>query len=180
VALLLHPNFQGTARLDTLPHVELLEFEGQNVQEIFARARVLVTDYSSMFFNAAYIERPIVYFQFDRDRVNAGWHLGRHGYFDYERDGYGPVTFTADEAVAALSKTVEAGPHPDPVYLQRIQESFPTRDGRCCERVANAILESRSPHLLRRRTLRELAVGRARGAARRVVHAVRRPARPSR
>ena len=180
VALLLHPNFQGTARLDTLPHVELLEFEGQNVQEIFARARVLVTDYSSMFFNAAYIERPIVYFQFDRDRVNAGWHLGRHGYFDYERDGYGPVTFTADEAVAALSKTVEAGPDPDPVYLQRIQESFPTRDGRCCERVANAILESRSPHLLRRRTLRELAVGRARGAARRVVHAVRPPARPSR
>jgi glycosyltransferase involved in cell wall biosynthesis len=180
VALLLHPNFQGTARLDTMPHVRTLEFEGQNVQEIFARARVLVTDYSSMFFNAAYIERPIVYFQFDRDRVNAGWHLGRHGYFDYERDGYGPVTFTAGEAVAALTKTVEAGPEPDPVYLQRIQESFPERDGRCCERVVDAILESRHAHTYRRPTLRQVAVGRARGAARRALHAVRRPAPPSR
>jgi glycosyltransferase involved in cell wall biosynthesis len=139
VALLLHPNFQGTATLDTLPHVQTLTFEGQNVQETFARARVLVTDYSSMFFNAAYIERPIVYFQFDKERVDAGWHLGRRGYFDYERDGFGPVTFTAGEAVAEIIKTVEAGPEPPPLYLERMQESFPRRDGRCCERVADAI-----------------------------------------
>jgi CDP-glycerol glycerophosphotransferase (TagB/SpsB family) len=139
VAVLLHPNFQGTATLDTLPHVQTLTFEGQNVQETFARARVLVTDYSSMFFNAAYIERPIVYFQFDKERVDAGWHLGRRGYFDYERDGYGPVTFTAGEAIAEIIKTVEAGPEPPPLYLERMQESFPRRDGRCCERVADAI-----------------------------------------
>ena len=145
VALLLHPNFQDSARLDVGPHVRELSFEGQNVQETFARARVLVTDYSSMFFNAAYLERPVVYFQFDHERVNAGWHLGRHGYFDYERDGYGPVTFSADQAVAAITKTVEGGPEPDPLYLERIRASFPQRDGRCCERVADAIIESMGP-----------------------------------
>jgi len=145
VALLLHPNFQATGKLDTLPHVRTLSFEGQNVQEIFARARVLVTDYSSMFFNAAYIERPVVYFQFDRDLVNAGWHAGRRGYFDYERDGFGPVTLTVDEAVTAITKIVESGPEPDPLYLERIRSSFPDRDGRCCERVANAIIESTRP-----------------------------------
>jgi glycosyltransferase involved in cell wall biosynthesis len=145
IALLLHPNFQATARLETLPHVSLLHFEGENVQESFARARVLVTDYSSMFFNAAYIERPVVYFQFDRDRVHAGWHLGRRGYFDYDRDGFGPVTLTADEAVAAITKTVEQGPEPEPEYLERIRASFPERDGRCCERVADAIAESTRP-----------------------------------
>jgi hypothetical protein len=142
VALLLHPNFQATAQLNTLPHVVPMSFEGQNVQELFARARVVVTDYSSMFFNAAYIERPVVYFQFDRDRVNAGWHLGRKGYFDYERDGYGPVTLTSDEALAAITKTVESGPEPDPMYLDRMRTSFPDRDGRCCERVADVIAES--------------------------------------
>jgi glycosyltransferase involved in cell wall biosynthesis len=145
IALLLHPNFQDSARLDVGPHVRHLSFEGQNVQETFARSRVLVTDYSSMFFNAAYLERPVVYFQFDHERVNAGWHLGRHGYFDYERDGYGPVTFSADQAVAAITKTVESGPEPDPVYLDRIRESFPQRDGRCSERVADAIIESMGP-----------------------------------
>jgi hypothetical protein len=176
VALLLHPNFQDTARLDTPPHVTSLHFEGQNAQELFARARVLVTDYSSMFFNAAYIERPVVYFQFDRDRINAGGHLGRRGYFDYERDGYGPVALTVDGAVAAVVKTVESGPEPEPEYLDRIRASFPRRDGRCCERVANAIVastkaspaqEGRAPVLLR-------LAGRVRRLGRRTTHGVRR------
>ena len=64
---------------------------GQNVQEIFASARVVVTDYSSMAFNAAYIDRPLVYFQFDPDTMFGGGHVGRQGYFEYERDGFGPV-----------------------------------------------------------------------------------------
>lgn len=145
VALLMHPNFQETGQLDTQSHVVPLHFEGQNIQELFARSRVLVTDYSSMFFNAAYIERPVVYFQFDRDRMNAGWHLGRHGYFDYERDGYGPVTLTVDDAADAVVKAVENGPEPETMYLERIRESFPDRDGRCCERVADAIIESTRP-----------------------------------
>jgi CDP-glycerol glycerophosphotransferase (TagB/SpsB family) len=150
VAVLLHPNFQSTARLDLAPHVRALGFEGQNVLETFARARVLVTDYSSMFFNAAYIDRPVVYFQFDRDRVESGWHLGRHGYFDYEHDGFGPVTYSAGEALAAITKTVESGPAPDPVYLDRIRAAFPLRDGRCCERVTNAIAQSTRPVQLTR------------------------------
>ena len=112
------------------------------MQRLFARSRVLVTDYSSMFFNAAYIERPIVYFQFDRDRMLSGAHVGRRGYFDYEQHGFGPVTLTVDDAVAATVKSVENGPEPDPVYLARINESFPNRDGRCCERAADAIAES--------------------------------------
>jgi CDP-glycerol glycerophosphotransferase (TagB/SpsB family) len=177
VATLLHPNFQGAAQLETPRHVRHLSFEGQNVQETFARARVLVTDYSSMFFNAAYLERPVVYFQFDRERVNAGWHLGRHGYFDYARDGYGPVTLTADEAIAAITKTVESGPDPEPEYLERIRESFPERDGRCCERVVDAIIESMGPApLVGRPSFRAALVGRVRGVGRRAVDVVRRPA----
>ncbi len=177
VALLLHPNFQGAAQLDHLPHVRSLQFEGQQVQELFARARVLVTDYSSMFFNAAYIERPVVYFQFDRDRVLSGWHLGRPGYFDYERDGFGPVTRTVDDAIAAVVKAVDNGPDPEPVYLDRIRASFPDRDGRCCERVADAIAASTTPAVRRpRRSLARRAAGRARRELGRAAARARRPA----
>jgi CDP-glycerol glycerophosphotransferase (TagB/SpsB family) len=176
IGLLMHPNFQTTGRLDTPRHVRPLTFEGENVQELFARARVLVTDYSSMFFNAAYIERPIVYFQFDRERIETGWHLGRHGYFDYDRDGFGPVTLTADEAVEAIVKTVEAGPEPEPMYLDRIREAFPERDGRCCERVADAIVASTRPAApaVRRPLLVERAARRAQHLVR---GAIRRPRR---
>jgi glycosyltransferase involved in cell wall biosynthesis len=175
VALLLHPNLLGEARLETLPHVRQLSFEGHNVQEYFARARVLVTDYSSMFFNAAYIERPIVYFQFDRDLINAGWHTGRHGYFDYERDGFGPVALTVEETLAAIRKTVENGPEPEQVYLDRIRTTFPERDGRCSERVAEAVLASMGPGFRGTRpSVRAAVSGRVRRLGGRALAPVRR------
>jgi CDP-glycerol glycerophosphotransferase (TagB/SpsB family) len=95
-----------------------------------------------MAFNAAYIERPVVYFQFDRDRVLSGEHLGRRGYFDYERDGYGPVAATYDEALTAITETVDFGAKPRPEYASRIHEAFPHRDGKCTERVYKAIAKS--------------------------------------
>ena len=143
VGLLLHPDLQPVrTQLDVPDHVRLLSFEDEDVRETFARARVLVTDYSSMAFNAAYIERPVVYFQFDRERVLSGEHLGRRGYFDYHQHGYGPVTETCEQALAAIVEAVEQGPHPAPEYLARIEEAFPVRDGKCTRRVYRAIVRS--------------------------------------
>jgi glycosyltransferase involved in cell wall biosynthesis/CDP-glycerol glycerophosphotransferase (TagB/SpsB family) len=143
LGLLLHPNMQSVVpQLEFPPHVRLFSFEGQNVQETFARAWVVVTDYSSMAFNAAYIDRPLVYFQFDRSRFFGGGHPGRPGYFNYERDGFGPVVVDVDAAEKAITEAVEQGPNPAPEYWARIAEAFPHRDGKCCERVANAIENS--------------------------------------
>jgi hypothetical protein len=140
LGLLMHPNLQAVApSLGLPPEIETFGFEGTDVRELFARARVVVTDYSSMAFNAAYIDRPIVYFQFDHERMFSGGHVGRRGYFRYERDGFGPVAYAADEAVAAIVGAVEYGPEPRPEYLKRIADAFPARDGRCCERVVAAI-----------------------------------------
>jgi hypothetical protein len=143
VGLLLHPNLQSIGDQLAVPeHVHLLGFAGEDIRETFARARVLVTDYSSMAFNAAYIERPVVYFQFDRDRVRSGEHLGRPGYFDYARDGFGPLTESREQALAAIEDAVEKGPHPAPEYLARIEAAFPVRDGRCTRRTYRAIVRS--------------------------------------
>ncbi len=143
VAFLPHPNMDVLAgRLDLPPHVEVMSFEGRDVRELFARSAVLLTDYSSVAFNAAYLDRPVVYFQFDRERMLQGGHVGRAGYFDYGRDGFGPVTETADAAVAAAVDIVDRGRTPDQVYLDRTAATFPLRDGRCRERVVAAIEES--------------------------------------
>ncbi|MFP5282463.1 MAG: CDP-glycerol glycerophosphotransferase family protein, partial [Actinomycetes bacterium] len=146
VAFLPHPNLQAAVPSLGLPgHISPLSFAGTDVQKYFARAAVLVTDYSSIAFNAAYIDRPVVYFQFDEERVRSGGHVGRQGYFDYRRDGFGPVTTTVSSAVAAVAETVRAGRTPAPVYAQRIAATFPHRDGHCCRRVTDAILRSTLP-----------------------------------
>jgi CDP-glycerol glycerophosphotransferase (TagB/SpsB family) len=138
-----HPNLHDVLHELALPAwVQPLSYQDNSVQELFARAAVLVTDYSSIAFNAAYIERPVVYFQFDADRVLGGGHVGQRGYFSYERDGFGPVTATVAEAEAAIVQTVRAGRSPGSVYQERIDATFPDRDGRCCRRVTEAIIAS--------------------------------------
>lgn len=144
IGFLPHPNLQALLpRLDLPAHVQALTYDGVDVQEYFARARVLVTDYSSIAFNAAYLNRPVVYYQFDADLVAQGGHVGRPGYFSYERDGFGPVTATQDETVAAVAAALAHGPDPQPEYLARIEAAFPVRDGGCSERVIAAVLAMR-------------------------------------
>ena len=142
-----HPNVQPVlGEMDLPAHVEPLSFTGTDVQAIYAQCALLVTDYSSVAFNAAYLDRPVVYYQFDRDEVEAGAHIGRKGYFEYERDGFGPVARTHDEAIAAIVASIEAGAHPTPVYQARIDRTFVDRDGRACERVVAAIEERSRPY----------------------------------
>ncbi len=144
VAFLPHPDLQpAVPDLDLPAHVRPFTFA--DAQELFARSAVLVTDYSSMAFNAAYINRPVVYFQFDREAVLSGSHLGRRGYFDYERDGFGPLTTTLPEAIEAIVATLRAGRNPEPEYQRRIDAAFPARDGLCCARVVDAVVASAKP-----------------------------------
>jgi glycosyltransferase involved in cell wall biosynthesis len=142
VGFLPHPNLQPVLpHLDLPGHVQKLSYDG-DVQELFARARVLVTDFSSVAFNAAYLDRPVVYFQFDEDVVLGGGHVGRRGYFDYRRDGFGPVTVTPEDAVQATTDALAHGPAPAAPYADRIAATFPDRDGQCCARVVDAIRAS--------------------------------------
>ncbi len=141
-----HPNLQSLlGRMELPAHVEPLAFAGVDVQELYARCALLVTDYSSVAFNTAYIDRPVVYFQFDRDAMLGGLHVGRKGYFDYVRDGFGPVVEDLQAAEAAIVAAIEHGPRPTPAYQQRIDATFPVRDGQACARVVTAVEELSRP-----------------------------------
>lgn len=142
LAFMPHPNF--TPYLETWgldPEIEVLSYASADVQEVLARAVVTVTDYSSVVFDGAAVRRPVVYFQFDREKVFGGGHTMRPGYFDYERDGFGPVTRTVDEAVEEIIRVIEADGKLAEPYATRVEETFGTLDGRSCERTAKAIKE---------------------------------------
>jgi CDP-glycerol glycerophosphotransferase (TagB/SpsB family) len=143
VVFLPHPNVsEVVGRLRLPEHVEAQSYAGHDVQQLIAHAVVMITDYSSVSFDAAYLDRPVVYFQFDADRVLDGGHNGRPGYYDHQLHGFGPVTTTIQDAVAAAGQiiTVDGG-RPAPLYARRIEQAFPDRDGRCCERTVAVIGE---------------------------------------
>lgn len=140
-----HPNMEAMLDLAELPeHVRTHHFSRVDVQALIADAAVLVTDYSSLASEAAYAGRPVVYYQFDRDEFFGGTGFRRLGRWSYERDGFGPVTRTVLEAVAAVGRIARHG-GPEPTYADRIERGFPLRDGRCCERTVSAIRAITAP-----------------------------------
>lgn len=140
IAFMPHPNMKPYLADFGLPEsVQVLSFATDDVQEVLARACAFVTDYTSVAFDAALLNIPITYFQFDRDEFFNGRHVGRQGYFDHRRDGFGPVVETSEEVVATLASDAENAWRPGAVYLDRERESFVAVDGRNRERVFEAM-----------------------------------------
>lgn len=139
LAFMPHPNLEAHIASFHLPSdVEVLTYQGADVQEVIARAAVLVTDYSSLAFEAAYIETPVTYFQFDSDEFFS-LHPHRPGYFDYGANGFGPVAATATAAAASVIAQLDGNHEEAALYAERARRFFLQRDGRNCERTFNAV-----------------------------------------
>ena len=126
-------------------HVEAHRYGDVDIQEVFARGAAIITDYSSNAFELAYLNRPAIYFQFDRDRFFSGQHVYRRGEWSYERDGFGPVVERVSEVLDELQRLVDSGMTAQEPYATRIDQAFAFRDGKSCERVFESILSARRP-----------------------------------
>lgn len=141
INVVLHPSLDLLVPDLGLPDgLTRVDMSTTSFQELLASAKLFVTDYSSLAFDAAYAAAPTVYYQFDRSTFFAGGHNYRQGYFDFEDDGFGPVTESASEAVSMVGDIVSGSLALD-CYLDRINSTFVWRDDNNCERIYSAIAE---------------------------------------
>ena len=139
IAIMPHPALGEILQSRPLHGVRFLNYLDNDVQDVLAHAAVVVTDFSSIAFEAALIDRPLVYFQFDRERFFGGTHIGGRGYFDYDKDGFGPVCETVPAAVAAITEIVSQGRVPSEPYATRMAETMSLRDGQARARIYQEI-----------------------------------------
>ena len=134
-----HPNLAMYLEDMDLPDwIETVDVRrGVSYQDLLARARVAITDFSSAVTEVAYLQRSVIYFQFDPEEIFKGDHVYKKGYFSFERDGFGPVVANPDDVMTRVQEALSG--REDPVYAERRQAAFPFRDGGCCERVCTAI-----------------------------------------
>jgi CDP-glycerol glycerophosphotransferase (TagB/SpsB family) len=142
ITFLLHPMMRGAAEHFAVPGVETIVQPSGSIQSLLARSALLLTDYSSVCFDMAYLARPTVHYQFDEAEFFGGAHTVRRGWFDYRRDGFGPVCEREEDVISEVHRILLAGGAPERLYAQRMRDFFPFRDGRCCERVYQAIREN--------------------------------------
>lgn len=124
----------------TLPGIEKVTCFNRSIQDVFLESAVMITDYSSTAFEMALLRRPVIYYQFD-NVTTQGAHTYQSGYFDYLRDGFGPVVGTRDKLFQALETLLQNECQPEQKYLECMQQTFVFRDEGNCERVYRAIRE---------------------------------------
>lgn len=117
------------------------------LQKLYRSAKIMVTDYSSVFFEMALLRKAILYYQFDLEEMYGGAHTSRLGYFEFERDGFGPVTYTEEALLNELTSILKSGGLPSPNYLKRMETALPLQDGQNRERTVQAIKNLYSPDL---------------------------------
>ena len=119
--------------------IRVLFWKDADISSLMQRAELLITDYSSVFMDIAYMERPVLYYQFDRREFRSE-HLPE-GYFDYDRDGFGPVSQTEDQLLSELDAIFANNSKLTDLYKTRIRAFYRLRDGKNCERTFQAIQE---------------------------------------
>ena len=140
VAFLPHPDLATALGDAWLPDgVIALAAVGEDAQSQLARAALLLTDYRPLAFDAAFIGRPVVYYQFDAAERGIGALRGRAASYDYGRDGFGPVVTEEAAVVAAVEAALAAGPGMAAPYDSRAAAAFPERDGQAWRRVVEAV-----------------------------------------
>lgn len=117
--------------------IVLADFANYDVQTLLKESKLLVTDYSSVFFDFAYMRKPVIYLQFDQDEFFEK-HYSR-GYFSFSTMGFGPVTENVDTTVASIMQSGDGGFCLTDTYAQRVERFFPLCDQNNCARIYDAI-----------------------------------------
>lgn len=111
---------------------------GIDYQEEFQKNALLITDFSSVAFDFAYLKKPVIYTHFDIDTFFQGQVYSK-GYFEYERDGLGPVCYDYETTLQTIIEYVENGCRLDPVYDERGNNFYNWFDENNCKRVYDEI-----------------------------------------
>ena len=117
--------------------VKIADFQHNDVQKLLIESDILITDYSSVFFDFAYMRKPIVYFHYNDAEFRSSHY--KEGYFHIKTDGFGDVALTGDEVVGSLNRILENNLQPDEVYLNRMNAFFKFNDTNNCKRNFEAI-----------------------------------------
>ena len=119
--------------------VKIKSLQNSDVQELLMESAMLVTDYSSVFFDFAYMKKPLTYWMFDR-KLFFSEQYGE-GYFKFEEHGFGPVFSKMEDVVDYIEKEFKSGMAVEEMYAKRRDMTFSDFSKDHCEKTYKAISE---------------------------------------
>ena len=117
--------------------VIICDRRSHDVQPLLKESLLLVTDYSSVHTDFAYMKKPLLYYQFDEEEVFTR-HYGR-GYYDYHTMGFGECVTEEDALLRLIEEYLDNGCVMKPQYRKRLEGFFQLYDTHNRERIYNEI-----------------------------------------
>lgn len=112
-----------------------IDYDRVKYQTLFNNGSVLVTDYSSVAFDFAYLYKPVIYYQYGND-----YHFdAENSFFNYETMGLGEISKDEDGLVDLIIEYMENDCKIKEEYCNRIKDFYLYTDKNNCKRVYEAI-----------------------------------------
>ena len=110
--------------------IECVPFGSRPLNEIMMQAEMLITDYSSVCWDMLYMDKPVIFYQFDRDK-----YLSAHGaYVDLEHGLPGDNTQDAERVLDHLEEHIRNGFCIKDEYKEQAEACFNHKDNKNCKR----------------------------------------------
>lgn len=135
-----HRNLQEYIKLfgSDKTKVKIASFMNYDVQDLLKTSEMIVTDYSSVFFDMVYMKKPVIFYQFDEEKFRRQQY-GK-GYFDYFNNKFGNAYKNSNEVIDNLECIIKKNFGVDSEYLKEHNRIFKYYDQKNSERIYNSIM----------------------------------------
>nr|WP_249226037.1 CDP-glycerol glycerophosphotransferase family protein [Oceanobacillus jordanicus] len=110
-----------------------------DIAELYLVSDILITDYSSVFFDYAHLKRPILFYTYDIEKYRDQL---RGFYFDMEQEVPGPLLMTTDEVVNAVENINEVSKKYSDKYENFYNKYCLWDDGQASEKTVKAVFHN--------------------------------------
>lgn len=138
IIYLIHPTLTAQIKdFDKNEYVKIFSVtEDQSYEKLLTESSLMITDYSGVQFDFAYMHKPILYFHPSELPPHY-----KDGGINYKEDGFGPILKTKDELVKELCKYMENNCRIEEKYIQRSKKFFIYNDYNNCKRIYEETLK---------------------------------------
>ena len=119
-----HRNMQRylEAFKDVPQYITIASWEKYDIRDLLKSSNLMITDYSSVFFDMVYMKKPVIFYQFDKEKYRK--HQYNEGYFDYDDNKFGHSYTSSEGIVRELEYFIENKYHVSEEYINEHDRIF--------------------------------------------------------
>jgi CDP-glycerol glycerophosphotransferase len=143
IVFCLHPNMQRFTSYFVDAPIRIVSQGEVDVQHLLKESAMMITDYSSVAFDMSFLEKPIIYYQFDRERF-----IGKYpSHLDLDNDLPGDIVYRLEDILQLVEKYADANFKMKEEHKKRAAKFLKYKDLLSCKRIFEKTLKIRRKSL---------------------------------